>query len=244
MHVTPDHPRYVSLSLRERLIQAHERGIVSIAGLIAHGRGEAFDYLLGEYTHGFAIDAIEAMAANIVLARHPVFVVNGNVAGLVAEDVVALSREAPLHLEVNLFTPSAGRTRTIVELIEGLGGVAHTPEEDTATLPGVSSSRSSISVFGLGSADFVVAPLQDGDMVHALKKAGMKTATIDLNPLSRSAHDADITVVDNITRAVPLIRDAVRFLKKRSRKELEVISRFDKEGALHEAHRSMTERYR
>lgn len=244
MPVRTDHPRHASLSTRERLIRAHERGIVSTAGLIAHGRGEAFDYLLGEYTHDFAIDAIEAMAANIVLARHPVFVVNGNVAGLVAEDVVALSREAPLHIEVNLFTPSVRRTQSIVELIEGFGGTAHTPGDEMTTLPGVSSSRSSISVSGLGSADFVVAPLQDGDMVHALKKAGMKTATIDLNPLSRSAQDADITVVDNITRALPLIRDAVRVLKERTNEELEEISRFDNEGALQEAHRSMTERYR
>lgn len=244
MRVTADHPRYVSLSSRERLIRAHERGIVSMAGLIAHGRGEAFDYLLGEHTHDFAIEAIGAMAARIVLARHPVLVVNGNVAGLVAEDVVALSKEAPLHLEVNLFTPTKERIRAIVDVIEGLGGSASSRFDDTVTMPGVASPRARVSSAGLGKADFVLAPLQDGDMVHALKALGMTTATIDLNPLSRSARDADIAVIDNITRALPLLREAVHTLKERPPGDLMEIAMFDNGKALRAAHDIMTTTYR
>ena len=43
-----DHPRYKSLLAREKLVEASD--VVAKQGLIAHGRGEAFDYLLGEQT--------------------------------------------------------------------------------------------------------------------------------------------------------------------------------------------------
>ena len=42
------HPRYESLMKREKLVAGIEAGITSKQGLIAHGRGEAFDYLIGE----------------------------------------------------------------------------------------------------------------------------------------------------------------------------------------------------
>ena len=49
LHEIPkDHPRYQSLFTREKIIERMHKRIVAEAGLIAHGRGEAFDYLLGE----------------------------------------------------------------------------------------------------------------------------------------------------------------------------------------------------
>ncbi|MFQ5919412.1 MAG: hypothetical protein ACE5I4_05130, partial [Thermoplasmata archaeon] len=48
--VPPSHPRYGSLVTREQLVAAAEKGLVAWEGLVAHGRGEAFDYLLGERT--------------------------------------------------------------------------------------------------------------------------------------------------------------------------------------------------
>src|SRR3990172_4191571 len=53
MLINPSHPRYLSLKYREQLVQGVKMGITSTAGLIAHGRGEAFDYLLGEKTYSF-----------------------------------------------------------------------------------------------------------------------------------------------------------------------------------------------
>ena len=44
----PSHPRYASLLMRHRLEVAAERGMLAGSAMIAHGRGEAFDYLLGE----------------------------------------------------------------------------------------------------------------------------------------------------------------------------------------------------
>ncbi|MHA2080199.1 MAG: hypothetical protein ACW99H_03530 [Candidatus Thorarchaeota archaeon] len=57
IEVPPDHPRRVSLETRERIIEGHESQIVATAGLLAHGRGEAFDYLIGEITTELAESA-------------------------------------------------------------------------------------------------------------------------------------------------------------------------------------------
>ncbi len=85
--VPSSHPRYESLRLRDAIVAGVERGVTSQHGLIAHGRGEAYDYLLGEKTHDFAIAAVDAAARLLSRARHPVISVNGNVAALVAADL-------------------------------------------------------------------------------------------------------------------------------------------------------------
>ena len=50
-----------------------------------------------------------------------------------------------------------------------------------------------------------MVPLEDGDRTKALRKAGKIVITFDLNPLSRTAETANITIVDNVTRAVDLL---------------------------------------
>ena len=72
-----DHPRYKSLLAREKLVGAAD--VVAKQGLIAHGRGEAFDYLLGERTCPSAIIAINAAASLILKASNPVISFNGKV---------------------------------------------------------------------------------------------------------------------------------------------------------------------
>ena len=41
--IPKSHPRYVSLMLREAITDGVEEGLTAPEGLIAHGRGEAFD---------------------------------------------------------------------------------------------------------------------------------------------------------------------------------------------------------
>ena len=48
----------------------------------------------------------------------------------------------------------------------------------------------------------VLVPLEDGDRTLALKKMKKKVITFDLNPLSRTAQTADITIVDNVIRGI------------------------------------------
>ncbi|HOJ97246.1 MAG TPA: phosphopantothenate/pantothenate synthetase family protein, partial [Methanospirillum sp.] len=86
------HPRYRSLVTRERLASYTKTGIVSLEGLTAHGRGEAFDYLLGEETTESALRAEKVAAALLLSASHPVISVNGNTAALAAQEIADLQR--------------------------------------------------------------------------------------------------------------------------------------------------------
>ena len=88
--VSPKHPRATSLRIRAQLVQGFETGVTSLFGLFAHGRGEAFDYLLGEITTENARRAIRVAAACLLLAQNPVLSVNGNVAALVPKDPVEI----------------------------------------------------------------------------------------------------------------------------------------------------------
>ncbi len=58
--IPKDHPRAVSLRIREMLVDGLKDGLVVEEGLIAYGRGETFDYLIGEKTTRSAIMAINA----------------------------------------------------------------------------------------------------------------------------------------------------------------------------------------
>ena len=51
----------------------------------------------------------------------------------------------------------------------------------------------------------IFVPLEDGDRCEALRRLGMQVITVDLNPLSRTARTASITIVDNVARALPLL---------------------------------------
>ena len=96
-----DHPRYKSLLAREKLVEASD--VVAKQGLIAHGRGEAFDYLLGEQTCLPALSAIKAAASALIDAKNPVISVNGNVVALAAREVARLSELVELKSKLTCF---------------------------------------------------------------------------------------------------------------------------------------------
>ena len=56
--IPKSHPRAKSLLIREKLVDGFDNGLVAKEGLLAQGRGEAFDYLLGEKTGKAAIQVI------------------------------------------------------------------------------------------------------------------------------------------------------------------------------------------
>jgi 4-phosphopantoate--beta-alanine ligase len=115
------HPRYNSLMMREKISYAMKKGLVHETGLIAHGRGEAFDYLLGEKTQPFAEGAEKVAVAALILARNPVISLNGNVVALVAKECISLSMQVPAKLEVNLFHRTDERVKKLVNILESLG---------------------------------------------------------------------------------------------------------------------------
>ena len=78
-------------------------------------------------------------------------------------------------------------------------------KKQSTKLKGIDSARRIVDKNGIFSADVVLVPLEDGDRTIALKKAKKKIITFDLNPLSRTAQTADVTIVDNVTRAMKLL---------------------------------------
>src|SRR5215210_4241458 len=102
--VPKNHPRYFSLMIREKLVHGFENGLVAPEGLIAHGRGESFDYLLGEKTIESALKSINAASALFILSEHPVISVNGNTAALCAKEICELNQSLEKSsVEINLF---------------------------------------------------------------------------------------------------------------------------------------------
>ena len=202
-----DHPRYKSLLAREKLVDASE--FVAKQGLIAHGRGEAIDYLLGEQTCLPALSAIKAAASALIEAKNPVISVNGNVVALAAREVARLSEISGAKVEVNLFHRTPERVAGLAKMMKKVGIDALGANADDK-IPGLSSERTKCCSEGIGSADVVLVPLEDGDRCEALVKMGKKVITIDLNPLSRTAQTAHITIVDELTRCLPLLSDFVK----------------------------------
>ena len=206
--VPPTHPRYLSLLTRERIVAGVERGVTSLHGLIAHGRGEAFDYLLGECTHSFAQRAIAAAAAALQSARHPVISVNGNACALAAADLVALAQATGARLEVNIFHTPPAREQAIRTMLLEAGALDVLMPSQTHAIAHIDHNRKWVHPEGILIADVVCVPLEDGDRCEALVKNGKQVITIDLNPLSRTARTAQITIVDNLTRCLPLLVEA------------------------------------
>ena len=235
MMIPKGHPRAESLRIRERLVDCYKRGIVVEQGLIAHGRGEAYDYLLGERSSVYAKDACKAAAAMLLLADNPVISVNGNAACLSAKELVELSKVVNAKLEVNLFYRSYERERAIKELLKANGAeyVYGVGDDADTTIDELMSERRRVDSRGIYSADVVFVPLEDGDRTEALIRLGKKVIAIDLNPLSRTSRYAHITIVDNIVRAIPIMVEYARELALYPRNRLEdIINGFDNKANL------------
>ncbi|WP_435098298.1 4-phosphopantoate--beta-alanine ligase [Halarchaeum sp. P4] len=240
--VPEDHPRYQSLLTRHRIEAGVEKGITSKQGLIAEGRGEAFDYLLGEETIPSADAAERVAAAYFLLAEHPVVSVNGNVAALVPEEVVELADVTGADVEVNLFGRTEERMQAIAEHLREHGAEEVKGLTADARIPGLSHERAKVDRDGIYDADVVLVPLEDGDRAEALGEMGKTEIVVDLNPLSRSAQVAAVPIIDNIMRAIPNVTAHARDLQDASREELEaIVEAFDREEALAAAERRLRE---
>lgn len=232
------HPRLKSLYTREQLVNGFRNGLVVPEGLIAHGRGEAFDYMIGERTTEVALVAAKAASSTLLLARYPVISVNGNVAALCAKQIVELSNVTGAAIEVNLFYRTPEREiaikkelkRNMAKAVLGVGFKA------SARIPGLQSQRKLVDPDGVYKADALLVPLEDGDRTEALVKMGKTVITIDLNPLSRTARAAHITIVDNIIRAIPEMIIAARQLRGEDRITMsKIIKEFDNKTNLAES---------
>jgi 4-phosphopantoate--beta-alanine ligase len=243
--ISPRHPRAESLRIRERLTEGYDTGVVAAAGLIAHGRGEAFDYLIGEKTTPNALKTAKAAAAMLLAAKHPVISVNGNAAALAAEDIVKLAEEVKAKIEVNLFHRSIEREAAIAKMLREAGAkeVLGVGEASSAKIPEIASERRGVDPKGILIADVVLVPLEDGDRTEALVKMGKKVIAIDLNPLSRTAQFATLTIVDNIVRAMPILAKIAAKLQGENKEKVRKLAvSLDNKENLCEAIRRINER--
>jgi len=230
---------------REKIVEGLHSKVVTESGLIAHGRGESLDYFLGEATAPFGRAAARAAAARLLVSRHPVLSVNGNAAALVPESLVELSEITGALLEVNLFYRTPGREEAVEAALRKAGAkmVLGVGEDASATIEELQHSRRIVSPRGILIADAVFVPLEDGDRTEALVHLGKTVITVDLNPLSRTARMAHLTIVDNILRALPLMVEEARALKGRSEAELgQIADAWDNRAGLAQALRFMAAR--
>jgi 4-phosphopantoate--beta-alanine ligase len=231
--VPESHPRSESLRTRHRIEAGVEKGITSLQGLIAEGRGEAFDYLLGERTTESADAAARAAAAHLLLAERPVLSVNGNAAALVPDELVELAAVVGADLEVNLFGRTDERVAAIADHLREHGATEVKGLTGDGRIPGLDHDRAVVDADGIAAADVVLVPLEDGDRAAALAEMGKVEIVVDLNPLSRSARTATVPVVDNVVRAVPNITRHARALRDAPAADLErIVAEFDRERAL------------
>lgn len=215
MIIPKSHPRHESLRIRNLLAMGVKEGITSEHGLIAHGRGEAFDYLLGEKTNDFARKAVEAAAALLLAAKNPVISVNGNAAALASGELCELSGILHCPLEINIFHESKERETKIKKHLIKNGAKNVLLPDTKYQIKFLDSNRKYANPRGILKADVVFVPLEDGDRTEALIKNNKKVIAIDLNPLSRTAQKATITIVDNIVRAMPsLIKTLIKYKKQ------------------------------
>jgi 4-phosphopantoate---beta-alanine ligase len=236
--IAPTHPRASSLIIREKLVDGFKNGIVVPHGLIAHGRGEAFDYLLGERTTKYAYEAEKAAVSLLLLSKKSIISVNGNTAALCARDLVTLSNVTKSRIEVNLFHKSVARSNAIARILkkEDTFDVLGLDDKSKMMIKDISSNRKYVDKNGIMNSDTIFVALEDGDRTESLVKMGKIVISVDLNPLSRTAIASNITIVDNIVRVIPnMIKISEHLVKKDKYYLLQLIKSFDNKENIHKS---------
>ena len=221
--VPDSHPRKRSLERRYELEEAASKGLLAGTAMIAHSRGEAFDYLLGEKTIPIANEATIQAAIMLKSAVRPIISVNGNTTILAGEELVGCAALLSCPIEVNIYYRTPERISGLVAHLEKCKKIVsikppnnwkRSPEEweravnnviilgsfADGLIPGLSGPRAICDVNGILASDAILVPLEDGDRCEALVNMGLKVIVVDLNPLSRSSLMSTITIVDDVTR--------------------------------------------
>ena len=236
--IDKSHPRYESLLLREKIVKASKKGYLADSGMIAHGRGEAFDYLIREKTTHPAKRAMYVAVSSLLLSENPVISVNGNATALASKDIVKLAESINAKIEINLFYRTDERVNIISQIYKDLGynNILGTVDDEIEYLTDIKNKRATASKTGIFTADTILIPLEDGDRAEILKNSGKNIITIDLNPLSRTSKMSNISIMDNIVRAIPFMTKIAEDLKTQDKKILkELVSEFDNEENLKES---------
>jgi len=233
--IPKNHPRYESLMTREQISAGVDKGMTSRQGLLAQGRGEAFDYLIGEKTIESAEYAEAVAVALLMLAKKPVISVNGNAAALAPNDLVTLAKLTGAVLEVNLFHRTEERVKKIIEELKANGADIVLGQNAEPLLP-LEHERAKVEREGIYEADVIFVPLEDGDRCKVLADMNKLVIAVDLNPLSRTAQTAHVSIVDNLKRALPKMIEMVPDFKNMTEEDLwEIVESYDNKIVLVDA---------
>ena len=208
------HPRYESLLRRHNLEVAANKGMLADSALIAHGRGEAFDYLLGEKTSDNALLATKNALAHLSAAKRPIITINGNTAALAGKELLQIAQYLNCPVEINIFYRTDKRISVMLNHLENIKQEHNIfteilGENPDSKIPGLEGPRAKCCHNGIYSSDVILVPLEDGDRCEALVNMGKTVIVVDLNPLSRSAKMASITIVDEISRVARNMLDLI-----------------------------------
>jgi 4-phosphopantoate--beta-alanine ligase len=141
-----------------------------------------------------------------------------------------LSKITRSRIEVNLFHKSITRSKAIARKLkkENANEVLGLDAKLRSTIKDISSNRKYVDKNGIMNSDTVFVALEDGDRTESLVKMGKKVISIELNPLSRTAIASNVTIVDNIVRAVPnMIKISKQLVNRNKSYLLQQIRNFD-----------------
>ena len=230
VEIPESHPRRNSLISRKIIVEATKQGLLADSAMIAHGRGEAFDYLLGEKTSEIARLSIKESAARLITAKHPVISVNGNTVVLAGKSLIRVAAVLQCPIEINIYYRTEKRMKLLYDFLElqrievskeenpldwmgdwgaAVMSVEILGKEEDGRIEGLEGPRAICSAEGIEKADVVLVPLEDGDRCEVLVSLGKIVLVVDLNPLSRSAKMATVTIVDEVARAADLLLEYV-----------------------------------
>ena len=122
----PSHPRYQSLLSRHLLEQAAKQGMLADSALIAHGRGEAYDYLIGEKTSPNALEATNNALAHLIAGKKPVISLNGNTTALAGYELMKIAEYLQCPIEVNIFYRTEQRISALFGYLDSIKTVTYT----------------------------------------------------------------------------------------------------------------------
>jgi len=212
LNIPKSHPRFVSLSIREKIVRGYNDGLVAKEGLLAHGRGEAFDYLVGEKTSKTAKVAIMAAAAKLLSAQNPVISVNGNVAALCPKEVVQLAKATKAKIEVNLFYYDEVRKKKIEKSLKKAGAkqVLGTNPRSYCKIGNLDSPRRIVEQDGPFAAALVPLNIHAAPRPAPLPPPGPPFLPFSLPPLSLPSPKATITLFSNFLLSLKLLVSACK----------------------------------
>ena len=176
--------------------------------------------------------------AALLLSKNPVISVNGNATALAIDEIIDFARTIDAKIEINLFYRTDERVKLLTTLYRdhGYKEILGSLDDEIEYLNDIKNNRASASKTGIYTADTILIPLEDGDRAEILKKSGKNIITIDLNPLSRTSKMSDVSIMDNIVRAIPFMTKIAEDLKTQDKKVLiEMVNEFDNEENLKES---------